>query len=93
MNSGTHRSEFTYNGEQQRVRIVEKENGVSQSDRRIVWCEPGICEERSADGATVLKRLFELGEQNAGVPRFVAADHLGGVLARYSRATTRSSRS
>ena len=76
---GTHRSELTYDGLQRRVRIVEKENGVTQSDTNVVWCEKQICEERAADGVTVTRRAFAQGEQIAGTARFFATDHLGSV--------------
>lgn len=76
---GTHRSEFSYDGEQHRVRIIEKENGLTQSDIQVVWCEKEICEERAADGVTVMRRPFGLGEQVAGATRFFASDHLGSV--------------
>ncbi len=79
VNVGTHRSEFTYDGEQHRVRIVEKENGVTQSDTKVVWCDNEICEERAADGTTVTRRALSLGEQMAGVSRFFTPDHLGSV--------------
>jgi len=36
VNQGTHRSEFTYDGESRRVRIVEKENGSVTSDKRYL---------------------------------------------------------
>ena len=35
---GTHRSEFVYDGLQRRVRQVEKDNGVTTSDTRVLWC-------------------------------------------------------
>jgi RHS repeat-associated protein len=84
---GTHRSEFTYDGLQRRVRMVEKEYGVTQSDAHVLWCETAICEERAADGTTVTRRAFGLGEpfgsaqgkQVAGAARFFTADHLGSV--------------
>jgi RHS repeat-associated protein len=76
---GTHRSEYTYDGQQRRVRVIEKENGVTQSDTRILWCEMVICEERAADGTTVNRRAFRHGEQVGGVSRFFATDHLGSV--------------
>jgi RHS repeat-associated protein len=91
---GTHRSEFTYDGLQRRVRIVEKENGVTQSDAKVVWCEKQICEERAADGVTNTRRPFALGEQVGTATRLFAIDHLGsitdvtdtwsGLLARYA---------
>jgi RHS repeat-associated protein len=79
VNVGTRRSEFTYDGEQRRVRLVERDNGVVQSDTNVIWCKTGICEERATDGTTVTRRAFTLGEQVAGVPRFFAADHLGSI--------------
>jgi RHS repeat-associated protein len=76
---GTHRSEFTYNGGRRRVRIVEKENGVTQSDTKVLWCESDICEERAADGTTVTRRAFVYGEQVSGAGLFFTPDHLGSV--------------
>jgi RHS repeat-associated protein len=76
---GTERSEFSYDGEQRRVRIVEKDNGVTRSDTRVVWCEQQICEERAADGTTVARRALGLGEQVGSAPQFFASDHLGSV--------------
>ena len=48
--SGTHRSEFTYNGLSQRVKIVEKENGAVTGTRQFVWFPGDVppCEERNA---------------------------------------------
>ena len=76
---GTHRSEFSYDGRQRRVRAVEKENGVVQSDTKILWCNSAICEERAADGVTVTRPAFGLGEQVSGDARYFATDHLGSV--------------
>ena len=79
VNVGTHRGEFTYDGLQRRVRLVEKENGVAQSDSKVVWCDGQVCEERATDGTTVTRRAFRQGEQVASSTRFFAADHLGSV--------------
>ena len=77
--AGTSRTEFSYDGLQRRVRIIEKQNGVVQSDTRVLWCEWQICEERASDGVTVLRRAYGRGEQVAGVGRFFAVDHLHSV--------------
>jgi RHS repeat-associated protein len=61
--------------------MVEKENGVVESDTRVVWCERLICEERAADGITVTRRPFTRGEQVGGASQFFDADHLGCVAA------------
>ena len=79
VNVGTHRSEFTYDGQQRRVRVVEKENGATQTDTKVLWCDKQICEERAADGTTVTRRAFAQGEQVGASARFFAADHLGSV--------------
>ena len=76
---GTHRSKFAYNGFRRRVRILEKENSVTQSDTNVLWCESDICEERAADGTTVTRRAFVYAEQVAGAARFFAMDHIGSV--------------
>jgi RHS repeat-associated protein len=79
INQGSERSEFTYDGLKRRVRMVEKVGGVVQSDRRVLWCERTICEERDSSGTTVVRRAFALGEQIAGAAQFFAKDHLGSV--------------
>lgn len=76
---GTHRSEFTYDGFQRRVRIVELDSSVVVSDTRFVWCDSIICEERAANGTTVLRRPFGSGEEVGGVNHLFTADHLGSV--------------
>lgn len=79
VNSGTHRSEFTYDGKGRRIRIVEKDNGVVTSDRRFVWCGMVMCEERDGTGSTVTRRFFDEGLQDGGASFFYAMDHLGSV--------------
>ncbi len=74
---GTHRSEFTYDGQQRRVRVVENENSGVQSDTNLVWCGVTICEERAA--AVVIRRAFSRGEQAAGVSRFFVRDQVWSV--------------
>jgi len=76
---GTRRSEFSYDGQQHRVRVVEKVQGVVQTDSRFVWCGSDICEERASDESTVTRRTFALGEEVSDVPRFFAVDHLSSV--------------
>ncbi len=76
---GTHRSEFIYDGLQRRVRQVEKDSGATTADTWVLWCETAICEERAADGVTVTRRAFGLGEQVNGQARFFTTDHLGSV--------------
>jgi RHS repeat-associated protein len=76
---GTDRSEFTYDGDKRRVRVVEKENSIVESDTRLIWCRTMICEGRDADGATVTRRSFSQGEQATGTTRFFVGDRLGSL--------------
>jgi RHS repeat-associated protein len=79
INQGTHRSEFTYDSEGLRVRIVEKESGVVTQDRRLLWDDGAeVAEERDVSG-TVLKRHLAGGVQQSGASYFSFGDHLGSV--------------
>ena len=51
--SGTHRSEFRYNGLSQRVKIVEKDDGAVTSTKQFVWIpgDPQPSEERDGSDA------------------------------------------
>jgi RHS repeat-associated protein len=79
INQGTLRSEFSYDGENRRVRIVEKSGSTVTSDRRFLWCMRSICEERSSSGGTVVKRYFADGVQQSGQAYFYSRDHLGSI--------------
>jgi RHS repeat-associated protein len=79
VNVGSHRSEFTYDGKQRRVRMIEKESTVTQSDIKVAWCESQICEDVATSGGTVLRRGFAHGEQVSSASRYFATDHLGSV--------------
>jgi RHS repeat-associated protein len=76
---GTHRSEFTYDGQSRRVRIVEKDNGSTTSDVTYLWCGLEICEERDSTGVTPTRRSFSQGEQQGSTVFFYSKDHLGSV--------------
>ncbi|MGH8546527.1 MAG: RHS repeat domain-containing protein, partial [Gammaproteobacteria bacterium] len=76
---GTQRSEFQYDGNENRVRIVEKTSGVVNQDLRFVWCDQ-ICEERDGvDGASIKRRFFSWGMQEVGVNFYYARDHLSSI--------------
>ncbi|MEW6738090.1 MAG: RHS repeat-associated core domain-containing protein [Acidobacteriota bacterium] len=76
---GTLRSEFTYDGQSRRVRIVEKNNGVVTSDKRFLWCDGEICEQHDTTGGIVTKRYFSQGVEEGGVDYFYTKDHLGNI--------------
>jgi RHS repeat-associated protein len=79
VNVGSHRTEFTYDGRQQRVRAKELEVGVLQTDVVLLWCDDEVCEQRQPDGTTVSKRSFSRGERIGTATQFLTRDHLGSV--------------
>jgi len=78
---GAHRSEFTYDGEQRRVRVVEKENGVIGSDHRYLWCGLTLCQELDNSGQTPTLSFFREGYSEGVVPYYYVSDHLGSIVA------------
>lgn len=76
---GDLRSEFTYDGEGRRVRLVEKDGGVVTDDRWFLWCKYEICEERDTGGANVRKRFFQWGVLEDGDEYFYTHDQLTSV--------------
>jgi RHS repeat-associated protein len=76
--SGTHRSEFTYNGLGQRVKIVEKDNGSITGTKNLIWCNAETCEERDANN-NVTKRYYPQGLQIGTTNYYYTRDHLGSI--------------
>ena len=76
--SGTHRSEFSYNGLNQRVKIVEKENNAIVSTKNLIWLGSEICEERDASNS-VTKHYYAQGMQVGSTNYYYTRDHLGSV--------------
>jgi RHS repeat-associated protein len=91
VNSGTHRTEFTYNGLGQRTKIVEKENNAVTSTKRLIWAVTDICEERDADN-NVTKRYYTQGVQIGSTSYFYTRDHLGSIRELTDAAGTVSAR-
>src|SRR6266568_5895809 len=78
--SGTHRSEFTYNGLSQRVKIVEKENSAVTSTKQFVWCPGAAQPSEERDGSNnVTKRFYPQGEQIGSTNYYYTRDHLGSI--------------
>ena len=77
VNVGTHRSEFTYDGLDRRVHIVEKESGATVRDAQLFWAVAEIIEERLSGGE--VNRFFSDGEQHNGAARYLTRDHLGSI--------------
>jgi YD repeat-containing protein len=59
---GTHRASSATTGCSD-VCDRSRRRAASSSPTRVLWCETVICEERAADGVTVTRRPFGLGEQ------------------------------
>lgn len=80
--SGSRNTEFTYDGVGHRVGVRVMANGAEVSNRRFVWCDNEICEERAVAGG-VVKRFFHQGMKvETGLTAgkyFYARDHLGSV--------------
>jgi RHS repeat-associated protein len=80
--SGTLRSEFTYNGLSQRVKICEKENNTVTSTKHFILIGGEIAEERDAANVT-MKRFYRegvaLNAEETGPKYFYTRDHLGSV--------------
>ena len=78
INVGTHRSEFTYDGWERRVRVVEKEGGTIQTADDILWDYHDEMVERR-DGSGTTGRFFAFALQDHGAGRFLTRDHLLSV--------------
>lgn len=82
VSSGNQETLFTYDGLGRRVGICQLMNGTEVSNRRFVWCDSEICEERDLTG-TVLKQYSPQGmklEAGATTGNFYyTRDHLGSV--------------
>jgi len=78
--SGTHRSEFSYNGQSQRVKIVEKDDGSVTSTKQFVWCSGDAQPSEERDGSNaVTKRFYAQGEQIGNASYYYTKDHLGSI--------------
>src|SRR5581483_6537385 len=78
VNLGMHRSEFSYDGSQRRVRVVEKEGGTTQTAEEIVWGYNDEMVERR-DGTGTTGRFFAFAVQDYFAGRFLTRDHLLSV--------------
>ncbi|MEX1115131.1 MAG: RHS repeat-associated core domain-containing protein [Akkermansiaceae bacterium] len=93
----TCRSEFTYDGLSRRVRIVEKDaTNTVTSDKRHLWDDLQIAEERATNGSTVKKRFYGHGVElvtgpDSGTYTY-RRDHLGSIREVVSSSGTLAAR-
>jgi RHS repeat-associated protein len=82
LDSGNTSTRLTYDGLGRCAGIRQLINGSEVSNRRLLWCESDICEERNAVGA-VTERFFAQGTKvEAGATPgsfFYTRDHLGSI--------------
>ena len=74
----TTRSEFTYDGLNRVVKIVEKTGGTINSTRKFVWHGQEKLEFRDAADAVTL-RLYAQGQFGGNKAYFYTRDHLGSI--------------
>lgn len=82
INTGTHRTEYTYDGSDRRVQVVEKNSGSVTSTLRYVYDGLTLLEERASNNTTVLRRFYGNGHVDVagGGTRYVyTKDHLGSL--------------
>ena len=73
------RTEFTYDGLDRRIKIIEKNSGGSvTSEKRFVWDGSSIVEERDGSN-TLAKRFHAQGQMSGSTKLFYSTDHLGSV--------------
>ena len=77
------RSEFTYDGLNRRVKIVEKTGTTVTSTKKFVWMGSRIVQERDASNA-ITRHYFAEGEQRPGTGTgiqnyYYTRDHLGSI--------------
>lgn len=80
--TGSHRTEFTYDGSDRRIRVVDRESGTLTDDKRYVFSGLTLLEERASDNVTVLRRFYSGGHVDVadGGKRYVyTMDHLGST--------------
>jgi len=72
------RTEFTYDGLNRWVAIVEKNSGAVTGEKHFVWDGFSLAEERDANN-NVTKQFYGQGELRGTLKLYYAKDHLGNV--------------
>jgi RHS repeat-associated protein len=69
---------LSYDGLSRLVRVVETENGATQSDERFVWSGNTMLQQRNSAGA-VVKEYFDQGFLNGTTAYYYGRDQLGSI--------------
>ena len=77
-NEGSHRSEFTFDSNGRRVKVVEKENGAVTGGTLMIWYGAALLQERSLAGAPS-RSWFSGGFQQESGSHFWVGDQLGSM--------------
>ena len=75
----SHETHFRYDGLDRRVGIVEKENGVEQSNQVFIWDGTQIVQKRTSDGSTIQRNYFDQGFEEGSNDYYYTKDHLGSI--------------
>ena len=70
---------FTYDGQGNRVKIVETTGGSTTSTKQFIFAQGDMCEARDTTGSTVLGQFYDYGESNGTSFVFSTHDHLSSV--------------
>ncbi|MGF1483185.1 MAG: RHS repeat-associated core domain-containing protein [Opitutales bacterium] len=76
---GSNETEFAYDGNDRRVRIIERTNSVVQSNHVYIWSGSGILQKRNAAGTSVERSYFSRGFIEGSAKYFCTKDHLGST--------------
>ena len=72
-------TEFEYDGQDRRRRIVERVSGVEQSNETYLWADGAIVQKRNSASDTVLRDYYWFGFSAGARDYFYTRDHLGSV--------------
>lgn len=76
---GTRTTDIEYDGFHNWTRILEKDGTTTLSDRRFIWVENELVEQRNGTSTTAVQRYFPQGVQQGSDKYFYTRDHLGSI--------------
>ena len=76
---GNNETEFEYDGQDRRRRIIEYVNGIEQSNETYLWVGGEIVQKRDSIASTILRNYYGLGFSEGANDYFYTRDHLGSV--------------